>query len=103
MPFRALRWHSPARVLLSSAETKDKALNIETAGEDYYRRLAEKAPEPVAKIFRELASDDREHQFTVDEAFRAGAKAMPGMAFTSPARLDPRPHSPALHNPHPCE
>eukprot|EP00667_Euglena_gracilis_P023925 EG_transcript_27254 len=51
---------------------KDTILGIELAGEEFYRKLAVEAPEPLDEVFSRLADEERHHHHTLEQAFANG-------------------------------
>jgi rubrerythrin len=51
---------------------RDQVLEIEVAGEAYYRQLAEQSPAPLDQIFNRLADEEHEHHETLEHAFDQG-------------------------------
>eukprot|EP00667_Euglena_gracilis_P016278 EG_transcript_17018 len=51
---------------------KDAILGIELAGEEFYRKLAMEAPEPLDEVFGRLADEEHIHHRTLEQAFANG-------------------------------
>ena len=65
-------WRLHPRMQSSAESVKDHVLDIEVAGEAYYRKLAKESPAPLDDIFNRLADEEHQHHDTLERAFADG-------------------------------
>uniref|UniRef100_A0A7S4CVU3 Rubrerythrin diiron-binding domain-containing protein n=1 Tax=Eutreptiella gymnastica TaxID=73025 RepID=A0A7S4CVU3_9EUGL len=64
--------HAVRTMQTQTKTARDHVLEVEIAGEEFYKKLAQTAPEPLDEVFSRLAAEEHEHHETLSKAFDVG-------------------------------